>query len=321
MFLEDVLDGLIEINYTKLDKEDLKKAVDGGPRSLEYTQLVEWIANELRYLYKLDEHVGAISTPDDYTTFLLELSSFLKELGCQYSCLTSGTTTERLQKQNDKLLLLDFLIRELQAARILSVQNPDENSLELTINESDTAASLKKMLIALKFPKPPSNISPDMLFSKVIPKAQELATKSVDAPLFNGLLSDKQWNTLEKVNNDLRSEYTVRRKMLLKRLEVTIQSFQWSDRTRGKEDEIVSVYGQKKNALKPDPKVQLSDLLAARQHLAVIEKTSNSNVRKNTQSSVNKIIIGNVPDRGGRPSEQQPPPPEMPSWAPRNAGN
>lgn len=30
-----------------------------------------------------------------------------------------------------------------------------------------------------------------------------------------------------------------------------------------------------------------------------------------------KVKIGRVPDRGGRPSEQAPPPPEMPSWQQR----
>lgn len=34
-------------------------------------------------------------------------------------------------------------------------------------NESPTAAALKKMLIALSVPKPPSNIDPAMLFSKL----------------------------------------------------------------------------------------------------------------------------------------------------------
>lgn len=45
-----------------------------------------------------------------------------------------------------------------------------------------------------------------------------------------------------------------------------------------------------------------------------MEKTSNATVRKNTRSEINKVIIGAVPDRGGRPYEQEPPPPEMPPW-------
>lgn len=43
-----------------------------------------------------------------------------------------------------------------------------------------------------------------------------------------------------------------------------------------------------------EPGVDLADLLAAREDLAVLEKTSNASVRKNTQSSLNKVIIGRV---------------------------
>ena len=55
--------------------------MDGGPKSVEYTGLVEWLSKELQTLCKLDEHVNAVSSAEDSSSFLLELSSFLKELG------------------------------------------------------------------------------------------------------------------------------------------------------------------------------------------------------------------------------------------------
>jgi hypothetical protein len=59
----------------------LEKALDDGPKSVEYTGLVEWLSKELKILCKLDEHVNAVSSAEDSSSFLLELSSFLKELG------------------------------------------------------------------------------------------------------------------------------------------------------------------------------------------------------------------------------------------------
>lgn len=59
----------------------MEKALDGGPKSVEYTGLVEWLSKELKTLCKLDEHVNAVSSAEDSSSFLLELSSFLKELG------------------------------------------------------------------------------------------------------------------------------------------------------------------------------------------------------------------------------------------------
>ncbi len=51
-------------------------------------------------------------------------------------------------------------------------------------------------------------------------------------PLFSGHLSDKQWVILEKLERDMKAEYNVRSELLLKRLDVTVQSFSWSDRLK-----------------------------------------------------------------------------------------
>ena len=60
----------------------------------------------------------------------------------------------------------------------------------------------------------------------------ELMAKHPDIigkPLLNARLSDKQWDHVLKINSALCEEYKIRRDMLLKRLDVTIQSFKWSD--------------------------------------------------------------------------------------------
>ncbi|XP_063229367.1 protein FAM98A [Bacillus rossius redtenbacheri] len=323
----DILDSLEDVGYAgpMLDEGGLEKALEGGPKSVEYTELVEWLSKELKVLCKLEEHVNAISSPDDSSSFLLEVSSFLKEIGCGYSFLMEGHMSERLHTRENRLLLLDFLLTELQAARMMSVNKPDtSNIMQVQLNESKTASDLKTMLIALKFPKPPANITPLLLFGKVEQKMKEVLAKAspelIGKPLFTGVLSDKQWHQLEELQAELQQEYRLRREMLIKRLDVTIQSFQWSDRVKNKEDQIASLFLSKRKALTVEPDVDLSDLLAARDDLAIIEKTSSASVRKNTQSSINKVIIGRVPDRGGRPSEQQPPPPEMPSWQQQRPG-
>ena len=44
-------------------------------------------------------------------------------------------------------------------------------------------------------------------------------------PLLSGLLSPRQWAILGELHHEMRREYTLRREMLLKRLDVTVQSF------------------------------------------------------------------------------------------------
>ena len=66
--------------------------------------------------------------------------------------------------------------------------------------------------------------------------------------------------------------------------------------------------------------VSVADVLAARKDLTIINKVSSvppatrGTAKADNYGQLTKVKIGRVPDRGGRPSEQAPPPPEMPSW-------
>lgn len=138
--------------------------------------------------------------------------------------------------------------------------------------------------------------------------------------LFLGGLTEKQWFALGKLHEQMQDHYRMRRETLIKRLDVTIQSFKWGERLKSMEDKIMQVYQPRRRLMEAEPNVSLGHVLAAREDLAIIDKTSGASVRKNTKSAVNRVMIGAVPDRGGRPEEQQPPPPEMPSWQKRTDG-
>ena len=45
-------------------------------------------------------------------------------------------------------------------------------------------------------------------------------------------LSQEQWAVLDRINDALMKEYSVRRQMLLTRCDVTVQSFKWSERAK-----------------------------------------------------------------------------------------
>lgn len=63
---------------------------------------------------------------------------------------------------------------------------------------------------------------------------------------------------------------------------------------KGKDHVIQDMYKKKAGNLSKKPDVDLSNLLAARDDITIIEKTSSASVRKNTQSSINKVMIGQV---------------------------
>ncbi|XP_068213147.1 protein FAM98A isoform X2 [Palaemon carinicauda] len=323
----DILDSLEDLGYTGdiSDEASLKAAVEGssgGPRNMSYTSLVAWATAELKVLDQLEEMVNAPTSPEDHSSFLMELSSFLKELGCPHTQLTEGNVNQRLETAEQRLLLLDFLLAELMAARMISAAKPDQG-MTVEVRESEHARELKNMLIVLGFPKPPANITPQQLFAKVDQKVNDVKGKAhpslIGKPLFNGVLSDKQWTLLDQMQQELHKEYTMRREMMIKRLDVTVQSFQWSDKAKMRENDLAKAFRTKRDNMKEEPDVSLGDMLAAREDLAVLEKTSNASVRKQTKTPLNKVIIGRVPDRGGRANELEPPPPEMPSWTQRSS--
>ncbi|KAL3874620.1 hypothetical protein ACJMK2_037607 [Sinanodonta woodiana] len=325
----DILDSLDDIGYTGplLESEVLKKAVEEGPRSVEYTSLVSWLVKEIQGLTFTDESVNPITGPDDATHFLMELSGFLREYGCPYQILTDGPISQRLNTQQSKLQLLDYLTTELSALRIIAVEKPSSlkpASSETTDVpqqlESDTAKHLKMMLIALGFPKPPATITPFQLCSKVEAKVKELMGQhpnQIGKPLLKARLSEKQWEQIMKINQALVDEYRTRRDLLLKRLDVTVQSFMWSDKAKEKENKIAEVYQPIRRALSQVPEVGIPQILSARDDLTRILKTSSGKEREVTKCAINRVIIPKVPDRGGRAWELEPPPPEMPSFQKR----
>lgn len=66
-------------------------------------------------------------------------------VGCPYVALTQGHISDRLEKTQDKLLLLDYLTKELMAARILREKRP-EKKIELKIVSHAKETQIRDLL-------------------------------------------------------------------------------------------------------------------------------------------------------------------------------
>ncbi|GFQ64706.1 protein FAM98A, partial [Trichonephila clavata] len=307
--------------YSVAGDVKIKEAIEIGPKSIVFTQLIEWLSKELQAICGLDSCVNAITDPEDSSSFLLEVSSFLKELQCPYKALVSGQISQRLLDVKSRIILLDYLCTELQAARAAKAKEKKQKAFEIEVDASSTASSLETILEVLDI-KLGENDDPIALLSEIENKVKEKISsdaRSVESPALIDGLSDKQWDSINDLYRDFLQEYKVRRELLLSRLDVTIQSFKWGEGSKGKETEIKNVFVPKRMNLKKNPAVKVSDVVAARESIFHIEKTSNDELVKNTKSSVNRILIPSVPDRGGRPKEQRPPV-EMPGWSKRSGG-
>ncbi|ELW71392.1 Protein FAM98B [Tupaia chinensis] len=108
-------------------------------------------------------------------------------------------------------------------------------------------------------------------------------------PLLEEQALTKAAEKLERINDALSCEYECRRRMLMKRLDVTVQSFGWSDRAKVKTDDIARIYQPKRYALSPKTTITLAHLLAAREDLSKIIRTSSGTSREKTACAINKV--------------------------------
>lgn len=324
MEVTDILDSLEDLGYQGPLLEDgtLETAVTGGAESPEFTKLCAWLVSELKLYCKLEENVQATNCSSEAEGFQLEMSGLLAELCCPYPALTTGEVTKRLLNANNCVLLLSFLISELESSRMIVVNQPQKKVQET--GGSKVFMELKGICMALGMSKPPSNITMFQFFSGIEKKLKEALAKvppsHIGEPLMKKPLGPVHWEKIEAINQALENEYEVRRKMLLKRLDVTVQSFGWSERAKTHADKLSKVYQPLRVALATKTRVSVAHLFAAREDLSKILRTSSGHTREKTACAINKVLMGRVPDRGGRPNEIEPPPPEMPTWQKRQDG-
>lgn len=129
---------------------------------------------------------------------------------------------------------------------------------------------------------------------------------------------DVFWDELGKYNDVLKQEFSRRREILLCRLDCTVESFKWkATEQHGVVDTNTKIHDKYEEArhkgLKEMPDSMLSRLLAARSTdcdkllNCVVSSTTGVDclIKGNTKSveSLKKVMIPNVPDRGGRVDE------------------
>ncbi|KAM4541830.1 protein FAM98B [Odontesthes bonariensis] len=315
----DILDSLEQLSYggPLLEEKALLRAAEGGLSSPEYVDLCRWLADGLKPLCDLEESLTSGS--DEVDSLQVEVSGLLKELHCPYEEALSGILRGSVRNTKDHLKFLLFLSSELQAAQMVTSRRASEKLQD----ESPVYQELSAICETLKLPEPRGQEAAG-LFSQVrnqVEKVlQDLPDASIGNPVLKKCLSSEQWETLHNINKVLSSEYECRRRMLIKRLDVTVQSFGWSDRAKVRVDSMARAYQPRRHSLRPQSTVDMAELLAAREDICNMVKTSSGSSREKTTCAVNKILMGRVPDRGGRPSEIQAPPPEMPPWQKRQDG-
>ncbi|KAM4627275.1 protein FAM98A [Polymixia lowei] len=281
--------------------------------------LLTWLVSELRGVCpELNDRKGDI-------VLVGELKDLLANMLCPLTMLTSDVLEPALLNK-----VTEFLVSELQAAHILQYRelHPDDKTIDgetekgqrvedhnnelcqenedgevsdESTTKAETSAELTILLQAL-------NIEPSSQYTDVLHEVESrlalLPCGDTIEPLLKNSLNSDQWRQVEKINQVLSEDYLCRRQMMVKRFEVTLRSFAWGEKATEYNDVLASVPPLSSFAL--SSQVSLSHLLAARQDQSCVLP-----VRAGPSTAVHKVLMGSVPDRGGRPGEIEPP---MPSW-------
>ncbi|XP_052001679.1 protein FAM98B [Xyrauchen texanus] len=316
----DTFDILDQVGYDGplTDEQSLLVVCGRGFSSSEYVDLMKWISSRLAHITGTHTEVPLIT--DDPDRCVVELSRLLKDFCCPYQGLVSALVNGEVKDTKDFLKIILFLASELQAAQIVSSKAVTDEDVQ----EEDTSLQdLRVICETLKLPDPDKHETRGTftaIESQLSILIKQLPETHIGNPALKSCLDAHKWSQLEKINSVLSAEYECRRRMLIKRLDVTVQSFSWSDRAKVKLDRMAEAYQPKRYSLSFKSSISVSHLLAAREDICNLVKTSSGSCREKTSCAVNKILMGVVPDRGGRPSEIEAPPPEMPPWQKRTDG-
>ncbi|XP_063781541.1 protein FAM98B-like [Pseudophryne corroboree] len=319
ILLREAAGLLLEAGYTgPLSNEDLlRNSCELGAACQLFTSLCVWLVSELKSASTLVENVSPTEGPDDSDTFQLEISGVVSELHCPYTSLTSGNVTSRLRSLKNCLQLIVFLTTELEAARILNRRNL--STPEPAEHNKDALRELQLLRKALDLPEVSKEVPVAEFMRELEDKVTELcASVPVSPPLLKAQLQPEQWETLKALHCSMLGEYECRMRMLVTRFNVTVQSFHWSERAKVQGASMNEVLRPLRQSLTTESLITIPHLLAVREDYSRILHTCNATFCQKTRSSIQKVLmIGSVPDRGGRPNEIEPP---MPSWEKRKEG-
>ena len=201
--------------------------------------------------------------------WVMEVSSVMREIGCPHQCLVEGEVAARLALPKARLLVLHCLATEVMVARMERTAPAEEKKQE------STSDCLTRLLVTLGLEGEPVESPGEALFKAKF-KLGQLVAKApkelLSSPALTSKLEEKDWKEATRAQAEMSQEYALRRRMLLARLDATVQSFAWSDRMVGKQGEIGSMYRERREGMGDSPNVDLVDLVAAREDVAIVEK-------------------------------------------------
>jgi Protein of unknown function (DUF2465) len=241
---------------------------------------------------------------------------------------------------SDRASVLDFLSAEAQASRLLahsmskSAGTGKTNSVdadpELT-SDTSIATSLSRLStvyhLDINGAAEINNCAKLLVLLKEIHEQIKISLSSAQTsgsllipPDYATSLSEEQMDECARICEALSREHLLRKGMLMRRLSVTVQSFGYS--LKATDDKFEGVTRRVEQAVESGVQaIGVYDALFARDWLLNLERVSAHCEAAMVSSRVKRILMGSVPDRGGRVGAAANAPDRMPGLRPRGAAD
>ncbi|KAJ5080108.1 protein fam98a-like protein [Anaeramoeba ignava] len=298
----DIKNNLNEIGFIELSDSTIKEALEKGDKSQIFNEIIQ----------KLFEEIESISeTNSEVENKEISLNEKIEKLGFPFEISTLFKSIEMNYQ------LLNFLFTELKTCRLINnktkinIYRDSKTEQNENENEKLEEKKIKSLLFSLcnLLEIDTSEITNyESILSEIDQKIQELLQNYPKEHLQNHLISPEDYSNeeLKEISNYLEffdNDFQTRQKMLLERLEVTLQAFLWSEQGKKNQEKILEIIDEAKSYLNDcRSKIGILDLFCANDDILSIRKTSDSTVKEISKVS-GVLIDDNVPDRGGRPDE------------------
>eukprot|EP01132_Coremiostelium_polycephalum_P010164 gene10164-12470_t len=280
-----------EISILRLDcdwiqdqtEQSFKSIIEKGYSDFLYQELVSSIGKELSGYYDLQwPNLNEKSEAERVVVLRESLLKLLKEL--EYPISSINLESESFE---DRLALLETLFLQLQLIQLELYNN--ENEIELFSVQFNNLDNFTQALHAIH--------------SKIQEVVALLPEGYMSEPFFkNTVFSDDEKKKIQDISTSLYQDYTMRSTVLQKRLDVTVESLLWSEKVADKVEDITKTVKYLKSKIPDITHYTYLDLINAHVDILRVVKTS---LTGQSAKSTNVIIVGNVPDRGGRSGDRK----------------
>ncbi|EFA82156.1 hypothetical protein PPL_04576 [Heterostelium album PN500] len=249
---------------------------------------------------------------------LLKKMSFTGNLQYIFNCdsnLSQGEQQDVLIRS--RLSLLEFMFFQLQMIQLdlfnkeqsMEVEEQDTTMQQQSSDELRDDLINKIQVLSDIFQVQFNNwenfvVILNTIHTKIETVLADLPSDFMSEPFFkNTVFTDEEKKTIEELSLILFNDYSKRSEVLCKRLDVTLESLLWSEKVETKLDELNRIIRYQREVFPTIHHYSFQDLICTHRDILKIIKTSLDS--KSSAQLVKNIIVGNVPDRGGRPGDKK----------------